>query len=135
MAKAKPIRTEADYDAALARAREIWGADPGSPEGDELDALVNLVEAYEDEHYPMDNPSPAAAIEFRMDQEGLTPQDLPDLGTPAEIEGVLASERPVTPKMAQAIHEQFGIPYDILLPDQPERAAAPVASAAASANP
>lgn len=132
MAKAKPIRTEADYDAALARAREIWGAEPGSPEGDELDALV---EAYEDEHYPMDNPSPAAAIEFRMDQEGLTPEDLPDLGTPTEIEDVLAGERPVTPKMAQALHEQFGIPYDVLLPDQPERAAAPAASAAASANP
>lgn len=127
MAKAKPIRTEADYDVALARAREIWGAEPGSPEGDELDALVDLVEAYEDKHYPMDDPSPAAAIEFRMDQEGLTPEDLPDLGTPTEIEDVLAGERPVTPKMAQALHEQFGIPYDILLPDQPERAApAPV---------
>lgn len=119
MAKAKAIRTEADYDVALARTRELWNAEPGSPEGDELDALVDLVEAYEDEHYPMDDPSPAAAIEFRMDQEGLTPEDLPDLGTPAEIEGVLAGERPVTPKMAQAIHEQFGIPYDVLLPDQP----------------
>ena len=135
MANAKAIRTEADYDAALARTRELWNAEPGSPKGDELDALVDLVEAYEDEHYPMDDPSPAAAIEFRMDQEGLTPEDLPDLGTPAEIEGVLAGERPVTPKMAQAIHEQFGIPYDVLLPDQPELAAAPVASAAASSNP
>ena len=135
MAKAKPIRTETDYQAALSRVSELMDAKAGDPEFLELDALVNLVEAYEDEHYPMDNPSPAAAIEFRMDQEGLTPQDLPDLGTPAEIEGVLAGERPVTPKMAQALHEQFGIPYDILLPDQPERAAAPAASAAASANP
>ena len=127
MAKAKAIRTEADYDAALARVRELWNAETGSPEGDELDALVGLVEAYEDEHYPMDDPSPAAAIEFRMDQEGLTPENLPDLGTPAEIEGVLAGERPITPKMAQALHEQFGIPYDVLLPDQPANpATAPV---------
>ena len=132
MAKMKPIRTEADYDAALARIHQIWGAKPGSPDGDELDALLTLVEAYEDGHYPMDSPSPAAAIEFRMDQEGLTPDDLPDLGTPAEIKEVLAGERPLTPKMAHALHERFGIPYDVLLQEQP---LAPVAAGGANPAP
>lgn len=132
MAKAKAIRTEADYDAALARVRELWNAEPGPPEGDELDALVDLMEAYEDEHYPIGCPSPLGAMEFLVDQAAGVPAYL---GTPSEVREALAGECPVTPKMAQALHEQFGIPYDVLLPDQPELAAAPAASAAASANP
>ena len=124
MAKAKAIRTEADYDAALARVHELWNAEPGSTEGDELDALVDLVEAYEDEHYPIGCPSPLGALEFLVDQaEGIPAY----LGTPSEVREALAGERPITPKMAQALHEQFGIPYDVLLPDQPANpATAPV---------
>ena len=73
MAEAKAIRTEADYDAALARIHEIWNAEPGSPKGDELDALMDLVEAYEDEHYPIGSPSPMGALEFLVDQRGGNP--------------------------------------------------------------
>lgn len=131
MAKAKPIRTETDYQAALSRVSELMDAKAGDPEFLELDALSSLVEAYEDEHYPIGCPSPLGALEFLVDQaEGIPAY----LGTPSEVREALAGERPVTPKMAQAIHEQFGIPYDVLLPDQAERAAAPAASAAASAN-
>ena len=132
MAKAKPIRAETDYQAALSRVSELMDAKAGDPEFLELDALASLVEAYEDEHYPIGCPSPLGALEFLVDQEEGIPAYL---GTPSEVREALAGERPVTPKMAQALHEQFGIPYDILLPDQPERAAAPAASAAASANP
>ena len=73
MANVKPIRTEKDYEAALARVDELMDAAPGSPEGDEFDLLVDLVELYESKHEPMGYPSPLAAIEFRMDQGGLEP--------------------------------------------------------------
>lgn len=68
MATVKPIRTEKDYEAALARVDELMDAELGSPEGDELDVLVDLVELYESKHEPMGYPSPLAAIEFRMDR-------------------------------------------------------------------
>lgn len=124
MGKAEAIRTEEEYQAALRRVSELMDARRGDSEFDELEALVTLVEAYEDEHYPIGHPTAAGAIEFRMDQEGLTPEDMPDLGTPSEIRGVLAGERPVTPKMAAVLREQFGIPYDVLLQGQPAAQAA-----------
>ena len=61
----KPIRTEADYDAALRHIETLWGAAQGTPEGDELEVLATLVESYENEHYPVDLPDPIEAIEFR----------------------------------------------------------------------
>ena len=70
MANIKPIRSETDYDAALARIYELMDTEPGSPDGDELDVLVDLVELYERKHVRMGYPSPVAAIEFRMDQAG-----------------------------------------------------------------
>lgn len=118
-----PIRTEADYEAALARIEQLWDAPLGSPEGDELDILVDLVELYELKYVPMDYPSPAAAIEFRLDQEGLTPDDLaPDVGTPTEIADLLSGRREVTLAVAQALHSRLGIPYDVLL-QEPSKAA------------
>ena len=73
MAESKPIRAETEYKAALRRVSELMDARQGEPEFDELEALAPLVEAYEDEHYPIGHPTAAGAIEFRMDQEGLTP--------------------------------------------------------------
>ena len=72
MANIKPIRSETDYDAALARIFELMDTEPDSPKGDELDVLVDLVELYESKHVPMGYPNPIAAIEFRMDQAGPT---------------------------------------------------------------
>ena len=72
MANVGPIRTEQEYQATLARIRAIFHAEEGTPEGDELDSLVDLVEGYEAEHYPIDPPSPLAAIEYFLDQRGAT---------------------------------------------------------------
>jgi HTH-type transcriptional regulator/antitoxin HigA len=72
MTELKPIRTEQDYEAALAEIGRLWGARSGTPEGDRLDVLATLVEAYETLHHPMDPPDPIEAIEFRMEQRGLT---------------------------------------------------------------
>lgn len=68
----KPIRTEADYTAAMARLDDLWGAEIGSLEGDELEVLAILIGKYEDEHYPMPPSDPIEAIKFRMEQQGLT---------------------------------------------------------------
>ena len=116
MANVKPIRTEKDYEAALARVDELMDAAPGSSEGDELDVLVDLVELYESKHEPMGYPSPLAAIEFRMDQGGLSPRDLiPFIGSRAKVSEVLSGKRAITMPMARALHEHLGIPADVLL--------------------
>ena len=111
MADVKPIRTEKDYEAALARVDELMDAAPGSPEGDELDVLVDLVELYESKHEPMGYPSPLAALEFRMDQGGMSPRDLiPFIGSRAKVSEVLSGKRAITMPMARALHEHLGIP-------------------------
>ena len=127
MAEVKPIRTESDYAAALARVDELMDAEVGSPEGDELDVLVDLVGLYESRHEPMGHPTPVAAIEFRMEQAGLTPRDLvPFLGSRAKVSEVLSGKRSITMSMARALHEHLGIPAEVLLQepgtaaDQPE---------------
>ena len=79
MASPSPIRTEQEYQVALARIRELFHAEENTPEGDELEMLVDLVEVYAEEHYPIDPPSPSAAIEYQMDQTGKAPTDLTPL--------------------------------------------------------
>lgn len=112
----KPIRTEEDYEAALARIDALMDAEPGSPEGDELDVLTDLVELYESRRDPMGYPGPLAAIEFRMEQAGLTPRDLvPFIGSRAKVSEVLSGKRAITMPMARALHEHLGIPADVLL--------------------
>lgn len=116
MAEIKPIRTEADYERALARIDNLMGSEYGSPEGDELDVLATLVESWEDEHYPMGYPEPHEAIRFRMEQAGLRPRDLiPIFGSRARVSDVLSGKRAITMPMARALHEHLGIPADVLL--------------------
>ena len=116
MASVRPIRTEADYEAALARIEALMNARAGSPDGEELDVLTDLVEHYEEKGDPLGFPDPVTAIEFRMDQEGLTERDLvPWIGSPALVADVLARKRALTISMARALHEHLGIPADILL--------------------
>ena len=126
MAEIRPIRTESDYKAALTRIDELMDAELGSPEGGELDVLVDLVELYESKHEPMGHPTPVAAIEFRMEQAGLRPRDLiPFIGSRAKVSEVLSGRRAITMPMARALHEHLGIPADVLLskldaaPDEP----------------
>jgi HTH-type transcriptional regulator/antitoxin HigA len=112
----KPIRTEADYKVALARIDALMDAEPGTPEGQELDVLTDLVELYEAKHVQMGHPSPVAAIEFRMEQAGLSPRDLiPFIGSRAKVSEVLSGKRRLTLPMARALHEHLGIPAEVLL--------------------
>ena len=115
----KAIRTESDFEAALARIEAIFDADFGTPEGEELDVLVDLVELYQSKHYPpIGPPTPIGAIEFRMDQAGLTQRDLiPFIGSRAKVSEVLSGKRPITMSMARALHQHLGIPADVLLQD------------------
>ena len=118
MANVTPIRTEADYQAALARVNTLMDAAAGSPEGDELDVLVDLVALYESRRYEIGYPSPVEAIEFRMDQQGLSARDLvPLIGSRAKVSEVLAGKRGITMSMARALHRHLGIPAEVLLQD------------------
>jgi HTH-type transcriptional regulator / antitoxin HigA len=112
----KAIRTEADYEAALNRIDALMDAEPGTPEGEELDVLTDLVEHYEEKHVAMGYPSAVAAIEFRLEQGGLTQRDLvPFIGSRAKVSEVLSGKRQITMPMARALHEHLGIPADVLL--------------------
>ena len=114
----KPIRTEQDYEAALARVDELMDAEFGTPEGDELDVLVDLVEVYESRHVPMGYPGPVEAIRFRMEQDALGPRDLvPFIGSRAKVSEVLSGKRAITMPMARALHTHLGIPAEVLLRD------------------
>ena len=112
----KPIRTEADYVAAMARVDALWGADMGSAEGDELEVLALLIGKYEDEHYPMPPSNPIEAIKFRMDQQGLTPRDLePYIGSSGRVSEVLNGKRGLSLAMIKRLHDGLRIPYESLL--------------------
>jgi HTH-type transcriptional regulator / antitoxin HigA len=116
MSKIRAIRTEADYEAALARIDALMDAEAGTPEGDELDVFTDLVELYEARNVPMGYPTALGALRFRMEQAGLAPRDLiPLLGSRAKVSEVLAGKRPLTMQMARALHANLGIPADVLL--------------------
>ena len=125
MKELKPIRTEADYEAALAEIERLWGLPAGTPEGDRLDILATLVDAYENEHYPMDPPDPIEAIKFRIEQQGLTRKDLEGiLGTRTRVAEVLNRRRGLSINMIRRLHEKLGISAEILIrPTQTNRAA------------
>ena len=114
----RPIRTAADYVAALNEVSALMGDDPelGTPDGDRLDTLATLVQAYEARHYPIDSADPVEAIKFRMDQQGLTPRDLePMIGRLNRVYEVLARRRPLTMPMVWRLHKQLGIPAESLI--------------------
>src|SRR5262252_11187275 len=107
----KPIRTKADYQATLKEVETLMHAEPGSAEGERLDVLVTLVEAWERKHFPMELPDPVEAIKFRMEQSGLTPKDLvPMIGQINRVYEVLNRKRPLTLQMIRRLLEQLGIP-------------------------
>ena len=113
-----PIRTEADHRAALADISRLMEADPepGTPDGDRLDVLATLVEAYEARHYPVAPPDPIEAIKFRMDQEGLTAKDLtPYIGRLNRVYEVLSRRRPLTLPMIRRLHSGLGIAAESLI--------------------
>ena len=116
MASVQPILAEQDYARALARIYELFHAEPGTPESDEMDALCDLVEAYEAIHYPIPAPSPTEAIECRIEDLGLSKNDLiPCIGSREDVTDVLAGQREITPEIAQALHQLLGIDTELLL--------------------
>lgn len=121
----KPIKTKSDYKASLAEIERLWGARSGTPEGDRLDILATLIDAYENEHYPMDPPDPIQAIKFRMEQQGLTRKDLVEiLGSRTRVAEVLNRRRGLSINMIRRLHKKLGISVDVLIqPIRTEKAA------------
>jgi HTH-type transcriptional regulator / antitoxin HigA len=120
----KPIRTDRDYEAALKEVERLWGAKAGTLDGDRLDVLATLIDAYEGEHYPMDPPDPVEAIKFRMEQQGLTRRDLEEIiGTRTRIAEVLNRKRGLSIAMIRRLHERLGISADVLIRPSRKRAA------------
>lgn len=118
----RPIRSDDDYAAAMAEIERLWGSSLGTPEGDKLDVLATLVEAYEKQHFPIDPPDPIEAIKFRMEQQGLTRKDLePIIGTRGRVAEVLSGKRGLTLAMIRRLAETMAIPAAVLI--QPSRAA------------
>lgn len=116
----KPIRTESDYDEALADVERLWGAKSGSPEGDRLDVLATLIDVYEAKYYHMDPPDPVEAIRFRMEQQGLTRKDLePMIGPRNRVADVLNRKRSLSIDMIRQLHARLGISAEVLI--QPSR--------------
>jgi HTH-type transcriptional regulator/antitoxin HigA len=116
----KPIKTEQDYQNALAEIDHLFEAEPGTPEGDRLDVLVTLVEAYEKQYYALPLPDPIDAIEFHLERLGLTRRELePFIGTRARVSEILNRRRPLTMRMIRNIHDGLGISYDILMQRHP----------------
>ncbi|MGH6681605.1 MAG: helix-turn-helix domain-containing protein [Bradyrhizobium sp.] len=116
MSEIKPIRSEADHAAALAEVECLWGARLGTPEGDRLDILATLIDAYEAEHHPIDPPDPIEAIKFRMEQQGLTRKDLEGiLGTRTRVAEVLNRRRGLSIAMIRRLHEKLGISAEVLI--------------------
>ena len=119
----KPIRTPNDYESALELMAELWGADSNSPEGDKLDLLATLIDAYEAKHHPIDPPDPIEAIKFRMEQQGLTRKDLEGIiGTRTRIAEVMNRKRNLSIEMIRRLHDTLGISADVLI--RPTRIAA-----------
>lgn len=116
----RPIRTEADYEAALEEVAALWGAANDTPKGDRLDVLATLIDVYEAKHHAMDPPDPVEAIKFRMEQQGMTRKDLEDIiGTRTRIAEVLNRKRSLSIGMIRRLHDQLGISAEILI--QPSR--------------
>lgn len=114
----RPIHTAADYATALKTASRLFDhpPEPGTPEGDEFDVLITLIEVYEAKHVPMESPDPIEAIKFRMEQGGLSIKDLvPSIGQPNRVYEVLGGKRALTLPMIRKLHRNLGIPVASLI--------------------
>jgi HTH-type transcriptional regulator/antitoxin HigA len=116
----RPIRTEEDYEAALAEIEQLFDASPGTLEGDRLEILVTLVEAYEDQHYSIPEPDPIEALYYYMESRDLSRKDLePYIGTRARVSEVLNRKRPLTLNMIRRLNTGLGISADVLIRSYP----------------
>jgi HTH-type transcriptional regulator / antitoxin HigA len=112
----KPIRTESDYEAALAAVGQLWGAEPGTPDGDRFEVLFTLVEAYEEKQYPILPPDPIEAIKYYMDSRGIDRRDLEQyIGSSGRVSEVMNRKRPLTLAMIRKLNSGLGIPAEVLI--------------------
>lgn len=120
----RPIRKKADHRWALKEVERLWDAGPGTPDGDHVDVLVTLIEAYEERRFPIAPPDPISAIEFMLQQKGLTRRDLePAIGGRGRVSEVLNRKRPLTLPMVRALSKLLDIPTEILVRAYPIRLA------------
>ena len=113
-----PIKTKTDHKQALGRIESLWDAEPNTPEGDELDVLVTLIEVFESQHYPIEAPDPVAAIKFRMEQQGLQDADLvPMIGQRSKVSEVLNKKRKLSMSMIRRLNTMLSIPLESLISD------------------
>jgi HTH-type transcriptional regulator/antitoxin HigA len=120
----KPIKNDRDYRRALKEIATLMDARPNSPDGDRLDVLATLVEAWEEKHYPIDPPDSVEAIRFAMEQRGLSRHDLEaHIGSRARVSEVLNRKRPLTLPMIRKLHVAFGIPADVVIRENTLRTA------------
>jgi HTH-type transcriptional regulator/antitoxin HigA len=120
----KPIKTHRDHRHALKEIEGLMNAKRNTPDGDRLDVLVTLVEAWEAKHYPLDLPDAVEAIKHHMDQKGLAPRDLiPFIGSRNRVYEVLSRKRPLTWAMVRRQHEGLGIPAESLIKEGRDAAA------------
>ena len=116
MSYSKLLKTESDYNDALRRIEELFESEPGTPESDELELLAALVELYEKEHFPIEAPDPVFAIKFRMEQEGLTNDDMVKyLGSKSRVSEVFSHKRGLSVSMIRKLVSGLNIPAEALL--------------------
>ena len=116
----QPIRTEDDYEATLNRIDQLFNAQPGTPEEDELEILAILAEAYEEKHHPITAPDPISFIEYYMESRGLSRRDMePYIGSRARVSEILNRKRPLTLRMIHRLHQGLDIAPEILIQPYP----------------
>jgi HTH-type transcriptional regulator/antitoxin HigA len=119
-----PIKTEADYQAALKEIENLFDSIPDTPRGDRLDILATLIEAYEDAHFTIPAPDPIEALLYFVESRGLTRKDLePYIGYRARVSEILNRQRPLTLRMIQRLHSELGVPAEILVRPYPLKSA------------
>lgn len=122
----KPIRTKSDYERTLREIERLWGARQRTPEGDRLDVLATLIEAYERIHFPIDPPDPVEAIRFRLEPRGPDPRALIGvIGGRSRVYEVMHGKRALSLEMIRRLHQRFGIPAEVLIARAALVAAAP----------
>jgi len=115
----RPIRTKRDHARAMKAIEQLWGARPGTPQAEQLEVLVTLVDAWETAHHPIDPPDPIEAILFRMQQAGMTRSDLERiLGSRSRVSEILNRRRPLTLSMIRRLRKALGISADILVGEE-----------------
>lgn len=116
MIELRPIKNETDYCAALKEIEKLFDAEPDTPEFDRLDILTMLVEAYEQQHYPIELPEPIEAILYYLESRGLSQGDLePIIGSKEEVIDILERKQPLTLDMIRRLNQQLGISVDVLI--------------------